>query len=53
MYEHTVKLILPGFRPVSRLVKEFVEIDLEGEFKAIVDLRGVVRIVPTALRGRE
>jgi len=53
MYKHTVKFILPGFRPISHLVKEFVEIDFEGEFKAIIDLQGGVRIVPTTLRGRE
>jgi hypothetical protein len=40
VYEDTVKLVLPGFGPVSRLVEEFVKVDFEGEFEAIVDLQG-------------
>ena len=47
VYEYTVKLVLRGFGPVGRLVEEFVEVDLEGEFEAIIDLRGEVRIKPT------
>ena len=37
--EHTVKLVLPGFCPVSRLVEELFKINFEREFKAIVALR--------------
>ena len=40
VHEHTVKLVLPGFGPVGRLVEEFVKVDFEGEFEAIIDLRG-------------
>ena len=40
VYEYTVKLVFPRFGPVGRLVEEFVKINLEGEFEAIVDLRG-------------
>jgi len=40
VYEYAVKLVLPRFGPVSRLVEEFVKVDLEGEFEAIIDLRG-------------
>lgn len=36
--EDTVKLVFPRFGPVSRLVEEFIEVNLEGEFEAIVDL---------------
>ena len=39
VYEDTVKLVFPRFGPVSRLVKEFIEVDFKGEFEAIVDLR--------------
>ena len=38
MYEYTVKFVLPGFGPVGRLVEEFIEVDFEGELKAIIDL---------------
>lgn len=40
VYEDALKLVLPWFRPVSRLVEEFVKVNFEGEFEAIVDLRG-------------
>ena len=44
VYEYTVKLIHPGFGPVSGLVEEFVKVDFEGELETIVDLRSRVRI---------
>ena len=50
VYEHTVKLVLPGFCPVSRLVEEFFKIDFKGEFEAIVALRDRVRITPMTRR---
>jgi len=40
MYEYTVKLVLRGFGPVGGLVEEFVKVNFEGEFEAIVDLQG-------------
>jgi len=40
VYKYTVKLVLRGFGPVSVLVEEFVKVNLEGEFEAIIDLRG-------------
>ena len=40
VYEYTVKLVLRGFGPVRGLVEEFVKVDFEGEFEAIVDLGG-------------
>jgi hypothetical protein len=36
--EDTVEFVLPGFGPVSRLVEEFVKVDFEWVFEAIVDL---------------
>jgi hypothetical protein len=40
--EDTVEVVLAGLGPVSRFVEEFVEVDFEGEFEAIVDLWGGV-----------
>jgi len=40
VYEYAVKFVLPRFEPVSRLVEEFVKVDFEGKFEAIIDLRG-------------
>jgi len=40
VYEDTMKLVLPGFGPVSSVIEEAIKIDLKGEFEAIVDLRG-------------
>ena len=40
VYEHAMKLVLPGFSPISRLVEELVKVDFEGEFEGIIDLRG-------------
>ena len=40
VYKYTVKLVLRGFGPVSGLVEEFVKVNFEGKFEAIVDLRG-------------
>jgi len=40
VYEYALKLVLPRFGPISRLVEEFVKVDFEGEFEAIIDLRG-------------
>jgi len=50
VYEDTMKPVLPGFGPVSRLVEEFIKVNLEGEFEAIIDLRGSVKIVPMVRR---
>ena len=36
--EDTVKFVLPGFGPVSRLVEEFVEVNFKWVFEAIADL---------------
>ena len=41
VYEDTVKPVLPGFGSVSCLVEEFVKVNFEGEFEAIIDLRVV------------
>jgi len=38
VYKYTIKFVLPGFGPVGCLIKEFTEVDLGGEFEAIVDL---------------
>jgi len=38
--DDTVKSILPGLRPVGSLIEETVKVNFEGEFEAIVDLRG-------------
>ena len=38
MYGHTVKLVLPGFGPVSHVVEELVKVDLEGEFGMLIGL---------------
>ena len=46
VYEYTVKLVFPGFGPVSRLIEEFVKVNFEGKFEAIVDLRARVKIIP-------
>jgi len=40
MYKYTVKPVLPGFGPISRLVEEIAEVNFEGEFEAAIDLRG-------------
>ena len=40
VYEYAVKLIFRGFGPVSCLVEEFLKVNFEGEFEAIVDLGG-------------
>lgn len=37
--ENTMKLVYPWLRTVRRLVKELSQVDFEGEFVAIVDLR--------------
>jgi len=39
VYEYTVELVFPRFGPISGLVEEFVKVDFEGEFEAIVDLQ--------------
>jgi hypothetical protein len=36
--EDTMEFVLPGFGPVGRLVEEFVKVDFEWVFEAIVDL---------------
>lgn len=38
--EDTMKLVFPGFGPISRLVEEFIKVNFKGEFEAIVDLWG-------------
>ena len=38
--EDTVELVLPGFGPVSRFIKEFVKVNFRWVFEAIVDLEG-------------
>jgi len=40
MYEYTVKFVFRGFGPVGGFVEEFVKVNFEGEFEAIIDLRG-------------
>ena len=47
MHGHTVKLVLPGFGPVSHLF----EVDLEGEFETLIGLWGRVRIISITRRG--
>jgi hypothetical protein len=49
--KNTVKFVLPRFGPVSRLIEEFVKVNLEREFEAIVDLCGGVRILSTVHDG--
>ena len=52
VYKYAVKLVLPGFGPVSRPVEEFVKVYFGGEFDVFtIDLRDRVRIKPITLRG--
>ena len=41
-----MKLVLPWFCPVSRLVEELFKIDFQGEFEAVVALRGGGQNIP-------
>ena len=38
VYEDAVELVFPRFGPVGCLVEEFVKVDFEREFEAIIDL---------------
>jgi len=50
VYEYTVKLVFPGFGPVGRLIEELVKVNFKGKLKAIVDLRGGIKVVPITLQ---
>ena len=45
VYNYAMELVLPGVGLVSRLIEEFVKIDFEGEFEAIIALRGRVEVI--------
>ena len=49
--EDAVEFVLPRFRPISRLVKEFIKVNFEREFKSIVDLCGGVRMTSMPRHG--
>jgi len=53
VYEDTMKSVLPGFGPVGSLVEEVAKVNFEGEFEAIVDLRGKSGPKPTTFRRHE
>ena len=45
VYDYTLKLVLPGFGSISGLVEKFSKVDVQGEFKAIINLPGRVRAI--------
>ena len=50
VYEYSVKFVFPGFGLINRLVEEFVKVNFEGEFEAIICLRSSIKIVPATRR---
>ena len=51
VYDDAMKPVLPGFGYIGGLIEEAAEIDFEGEFEVVVDLRWWSETEPTTLRG--